>query len=174
MEAIERITVEWNELFRWKLDDRAHLTPGFKFNEWEVKGVPVRVEVGPKDIDKGTVALSRRDRPGREGKAFVEQQGLKERVSSLLAEIQQSRYDRARKFREERTFTVSSYDEFRERVEQGFVRAYWDGTGEDEDRVKAETKATVRVIPFEQPEAEGNCFLTGRKTTRQVIFARSY
>jgi prolyl-tRNA synthetase len=136
--------------------------------------VPVRVEVGPKDIDKGTVALSRRDRPGKEGKSFVEQQGLDERIKSLLEEIQQALYDRALKFREERTFTADTYDEFRERVEEGFVRAYWDGTGEDEDRVKADTKATVRVIPFEQPEAEGTCFLTGRKTRRQVIFARSY
>lgn len=174
MEAVAALTVEWGGRFRWKLDAREHLSPGFKFNEWEVKGVPVRVEVGPKDIEKGTVALSRRDRPGREGKSFVEQQGLSERIESLLAEIQQALYERALKFRDERTFTVGSYDEFKERVETGFVKGYWDGTGEDEDRIKTETKATVRVIPFEQPEEEGVCFLTGRRTRRQVIFARSY
>ena len=174
METIERITGDWGEQFRWRLDSREHLSPGFKFNEWEVKGVPVRVEVGPKDVDKGTVALSRRDMPGRQGKSFVEQQGLGERITALLNEIQKELFERARRFRDEHTFTVNSYDEFKEGVERGFVRAYWDGAGEDEDRVKAEAKATVRVIPFEQPEEEGICFLTGRRTKRQVIFARSY
>ena len=174
MEAVTRITSDWTDRFRFKVDERAHLTPGFKFNEWEVKGVPVRVEIGPKDLEKGTVAVSRRDMPGREGKAFVEQLGLTEHVSGLLAEIQQALFERARRFRDERTFDAATYDEFKEKVEQGFVRVFWDGDGSDEDRIKTETKATVRVIPFEQPTEEGTCFFTGRKTTRQVIFARSY
>lgn len=174
MEAVRRITGDWTDRFRFKVDERAHLTPGFKFNEWEVKGVPVRVELGPKDLEKGTAAVSRRDMPGREGKAFVEQSGLTEHVSRLLTEIQQALFERARRFRDERTFDVATYDEFKEKVEQGFVRVFWDGDGSDEDRIKTETKATVRVIPFEQPTEEGTCFFTGRRTTRQVIFARSY
>ena len=173
-EAVARITADWKGRFRYKIDDRDNLSPGFKFNEWEVKGVPVRIEVGPKDVQKGTVAISRRDRPGREGKAFVEQAGLTEHVAQLLDEIQQALYDRALLFREERTFEASSYDEFKQKIEQGFVRVYFDGDGEDEDRIKAETKATVRVIPFDQPEQEGVCFLTGRPTKRQALFARSY
>jgi prolyl-tRNA synthetase len=174
MEAVTRITSDWGASFRWKVDDRTHVTPGFKFNEWEVKGVPVRVEVGPKDVAKGTVAVSRRDRPGREGKSFIEQQGLNLHINSLLAAIQQALFERAQRFRDERTFEVQTYDEFKEKVEQGFVRVYWDGTAQDEDRIKAETKATVRVIPFDGARDVGTCFLTGRQTTQQAIFARSY
>ena len=174
LETVERITYGWKGRFRFRVDDRDNLTPGFKYSEWEIKGVPVRVEVGPKDVQKGSVALSRRDRPGREGKSFVDQEGLTERIETLLDEIQQAIFDRAKRFRDDHTFAVATYDEFRERVEGGFVRCYWDGTDEDEARVKEETRATVRVIPFDQPDAEGPCLLTGRQTRRQVVFAKSY
>jgi prolyl-tRNA synthetase len=174
METVDRLTGDWKGRFRFRIDDRDNLSMGFKANEWEVKGVPLRVEVGPRDVQKGTVAVARRDRPGREGKSFVEQAGLSEHIAALLDEIQQALYDRALRFREERTFDAQSYDEFRELVERGFVRVYFDGDGEDEDRIKAETRATVRVIPFEQPGEEGVCFYTGRPARRQVIFARSY
>jgi prolyl-tRNA synthetase len=174
METIARLTEGWSSKFRLRIDDRAHLMPGFKFNEWEVKGVPVRIEVGPKDVQKGTVAIARRDRPGREGKSFIPQDGLTEAVESLLAEIQQALYDRALAFRESHTFDIATYDEFKEKVEQGFVRAYFDGTSEDENAIKNDTKATVRVIPFDQPDTEGVCFYTGRKTKRVALFARSY
>src|SRR5205085_2342729 len=132
--AINRLTENWGARFRWKLDDRAHLTPGFKFNEWEVKGVPLRIELGPRDIEKGTVALSRRDMPGREGKSFVTQDGLTERIEQLLAEMQQTLYDRALRFRAEHTFEAADYEEFKARVQQGFVRVYWAGTGADADQ----------------------------------------
>jgi prolyl-tRNA synthetase len=125
-------------------------------------------------VQKGTVALARRDRPGREGKSFVPQEGLTERIEALLDDIQQALYDRALRFRDDHLFDVSTYDEFKERVESGFVRCYWDGDDEDEARVKEETRATVRVIPFDQPEVEGHCMLTGRPTLQQVIFAKSY
>jgi prolyl-tRNA synthetase len=174
MEAIDRITMGWKGRFRFKIDDRNNLSMGFKANEWEVKGVPVRIEIGPKDLQKGTAAVSRRDRPGREGKAFVEQAGLTEHVAQLLDEMQQGLYDKALRFRDEHTYTATNYDEFKQRVEQGFVRVYFDGTGEDEDRIKAETKATVRVLPFDQPDEEGTCFITGRPTKRVAVFARSY
>jgi prolyl-tRNA synthetase len=174
METIQRITGDWNGKFRWKLDDRDNVQAGYKFNEWEVKGVPIRVEIGPKDVDKASAAVARRDRPGREGKSFVPQEGLTHHIAALLTEIQQALYDRALAFREAHTFTADNVDDFTAKVEQGFVRVYFDGTGEDEDRIKAQTKATVRVIPFDQPEAEGVCFYTGRKTRRQAIFARSY
>ena len=173
-EAVERITAGWKGRFLYRVDTRDNLTPGFKYSEWEVKGVPVRVEVGPKDVQKGTVAVARRDRPGREGKSFVPQEGLDEHIDGLLDEIQQALYDRALRFRDEHMIAVTSYTEFQERIEGNFVRCYWDGTDDDEARVKEETRATIRVIPFDQPGVEGPCMLTGRPTSRQVIFAKAY
>jgi prolyl-tRNA synthetase len=125
-------------------------------------------------VQKGTVAIARRDVPGRDGKSFVPQEGLTERVERLLEEIQAALFERALRFRDEHIFTVDSYAAFKEQVNQGFVRCYWDGDDDDEGRVKEETRATVRVIPFDQPEQEGTCILTGRSTRQQVIFARSY
>jgi prolyl-tRNA synthetase len=174
METVDRIVKEWGGRFRVKVDDRDQVTPGFKFNEWEVKGVPVRVEVGPRDVAQGTSAVARRDVPGKAGKAFVPQAGLADCLANLLDGIQQSLYDRALKFREEHTVDVSTYDELKEAVETGFARCFWAGTTEDENQVQDETKATIRVIPFEQPEKPGRCVLTGRETSQQVIFARSY
>jgi prolyl-tRNA synthetase len=172
--AVARITAGWKGRLRFKVDDRDNLTPGFKFNEWELKGIPVRVEVGPKDVEKGSVALARRDRPGREGKAFVPQDGLTERVEGLLADIQHSLFERARAFRDERTADVATYDELKQQVERGFARAYWAGTTEDEKRIQDETRATIRCIPLDQPGAAGRCAYTGQETTRQVIFSRAY
>jgi prolyl-tRNA synthetase len=174
LETCHRLCADLAERFRVKLDDRDEVTPGFKFNEWEVRGVPVRVEVGPRDVQQRTVALARRDMPGREGKQFVPQEGLLEQVSQLLDAVQQSLYDRALRFREEHTVEVCSYAELKEAVEIGFVRAYWAGSAEDEERVQAETRATIRIIPLEQPEKAGKCILTGKETTQQVIFARAY
>ncbi len=174
LEAVARLTAGWKGRFRFKIDDRDNLSMGFKANEWEVKGVPVRVEIGPKDLQKGTVAVSRRDRPGREGKTFIEQAGLDEHIEGLLDEMQQALYDRALAFQRVHTFEAADYDEFKQKVEQGFVRVYFDGNGDDEDRIKAETKATVRVLPFDQAEEAGRCFFTGRQTQRIAIFARSY
>jgi prolyl-tRNA synthetase len=174
METIARISADWGGKFRFKVDDRDYENFGFKASEWEVKGVPVRVEVGPKDVEKGSAAVARRDRPGKAGKSFVDQAGLTEYIESLLAEIQQALYDRAKEFRDSHTFTAENYDEFKEKVQLGFVRAYFDGDRKDEDRIQDETKSTVRCIPFDQPDVEGKCFLTGRSTKRVCIFAKSY
>lgn len=173
-EAVDRLTADWKGRIRFKVDDREQLTPGFKFNEWEVKGVPVRIEVGPKDVEKGSVAIARRDIPGKAGKSFISQEGLTEYVENLLAEIQQALFDRALKFREEHTFGATNYEELKAGIEKGFVRCYWDGTREEEERVQEETRATIRCIPLDQPDQPGTCVLTGRETTQQVIFARSY
>jgi prolyl-tRNA synthetase len=174
MPAVERITAEWKGRLRFKIDDRDQFTPGYKYNEWELKGVPVRVEVGPKDVEKGSVAVARRDLPGRAGKSFVPQAGLVAHLEGLLAEIQQGLYDRALRFREEHTADVSTYAELKEQVERGFARAYWAGTTDDEKRIQDETKATIRCIPLDQPGQAGKCVLTGEETSRQVIFARAY
>ncbi len=173
-EAVARITADWKGRLRFKIDDRDNLTPGFKFNEWELKGVPVRVEVGPKDVEKGSVALARRDVPGREGKSFVPQDGLTERIVVLLEEIQAALFARALAFREQHSAFVSTYDELKQQIERGFAWAYWDGNDEDEKRIQDETRATIRCIPLEQPGTPGTCVYTGRPTTRQVVFARAY
>src|SRR5207247_11448504 len=108
MPVVERLVAEWGQRFRVKVDDREELTPGFKYNEWELKGVPVRVEVGPRDVEKGTAAVARRDVPGREGKAFVPQASLAEHLAGLLEEIQRSLFERALRFRIEHTRDVES------------------------------------------------------------------
>lgn len=175
MATIQQLTGDWKGKLRFKVDDRDTVQPGYKFNEWELKGIPVRVEVGPKDVEKGTVAVARRDMPGKAGKQFVPQAGLTDYLVTLLDDIQQALYDRALRFRNENTFTAQTYDEMREIIERGgFVRCYWAGTTEDEQRVQDEIKATIRVIPFDQPDTAGTCVLTGQATTQQVLFARAY
>ncbi|MGQ9895802.1 MAG: proline--tRNA ligase, partial [Roseiflexus sp.] len=174
MEAVQRMTAGWKGHLRFKIDDRDNLTPGFKFNEWELKGVPIRVEIGPKDIEKGSVAIARRDQPGREGRSFVSQDGLTDRLTALLTEIQHALYRRALTFREERTADVATYAELKQQVEHGFARCYWAGTTEDEKRIQEETRATIRCIPLDQPQQSGRCVYTGKETSQQVIFARAY
>jgi prolyl-tRNA synthetase len=174
MAAVDQITATWKGRVRFKIDDRDNLTPGYKFNEWELKGVPVRIEVGPKDVEKGSVAIARRDMPGKAGKSFVPQEGLLERIEALLAEMQQALYDKALRFREERTADVTSYEELKQQVERGFARCYWAGSDEDERKIQEETRATIRCIPLEQPAAGGRCFYTGKETNQLVIFARAY
>jgi prolyl-tRNA synthetase len=174
MSAVAQITAGWKGRIRFKVDDRENLTPGYKYNEWEVKGVPVRVEVGPKDVEKGSVALARRDIPGRAGKSFVPQEGLTERIETLLAEMQQGLFDKALAFQKERTADVSTYDELKKQIETGFARAYWAGTTEDEKRIQDETRATIRCIPLEQPGTAGKCVYTGKETSQMVIFSRAY
>ena len=173
LEAVNRITAGWKGKLRFKVDGRENLTPGFKYNEWEVKGIPLRVEVGPRDVEKGTVAVARRDVPGKAGKSFVPQEGLTDRLIALLDEMQQGLFDRALRFRDEHTYDVSSYDELKTAVEKGFARCYWAGSTDDEKRIQEELKATTRVLLLDE-FAPGRCILTGKETTRKVLFARSY
>lgn len=172
--AIDAITAPWKGVIRYHVDDRDQLTPGFKFNEWEMKGVPVRVEIGPKDVQKQSAAVARRDVPGRDGKRFVPQEGLTQTLCDLLQEIQTALYEKALRFRLDHTQTVATYAELQEAVQTGFAVAWWDGNAQDEQRIQNETKATIRVIPFDQPGGSGKCVLTGRPTSTQVVFARSY
>lgn len=174
MAAVARMTAPWKGRLRFKVDDRDNYSPGYKFNEWELKGVPVRIEIGPKDVAKETVALARRDIPGKAGKSFVPQAGLTERIEALLEEMQTGLFQRALAFREAHTADVTTYDELKEQVERGFARAFWDGDTADEKRIQEETRATIRCIPLEQPGTVGRCIYTGRETDRQVIFARAY
>jgi prolyl-tRNA synthetase len=167
----------WKSLkgsFRVKVDDREGFTPGFKFNEWEMRGVPVRIEIGPKDVASGTAVLARRDIAGREGKTIVPREGLKDALAKLLDDIHNSLYQRALNFRNANTFDVNSYDEFLQAIENGFVRAWWCGDADCEAAIKEQTKATTRCIPFDQPGGTGICIRCGNPATEQAIFARSY
>ncbi|MCB8950701.1 MAG: proline--tRNA ligase [Ardenticatenales bacterium] len=175
MEAVEQIARALvAEGIRVKVDDRDNLTPGFKFNDWELRGVPTRIEIGPRDVAKNAVALARRDVPGREGKVFVSQDGLAARVKELLTEIHVGMLDKATRFRDANTHDVSDYAGFKEAIQTGFARVWWAGGNEDELRVKEETKATIRCFPLEQPGGGGVCFYTGKPADRVAIFSRAY
>src|SRR5262249_50555453 len=145
-----------------KVDDREQYQPGYKFNEWELKGVPVRVELGPKDLAKNACVLARRDLPGKESKESVPLGRAAQRVGELLKEIQASLFAKARAFRDANIAEVDSYDDFKKKIEEtgGFLLAHWDGTRETEDRIAAETKATIRCIPFDRKKEAGRCMVT--------------
>ncbi len=155
-----------------KLDDRDHLRSGFKFAEWELKGVPVRIAVGPRDMQNKTLEVARRDTLEKQ---TVPVEGIAAYVENLLTEIQQNIYNKALDFREKNTFTIDSYEEFKTRIEDGgFFLAHWDGTAETEAKIKEETKATIRCIPNEVTPEPGQCMVTGKPSAQRVIFARAY
>jgi len=173
MPVVERIKAELAE-FRLKVDDRTEVTPGFKFNDWEMRGVPLRIEVGPKDVEKGTVALARRDKPGKESKSFVPQAGLSRTVSLLLDEIQASLLTRATAFRDSHIHDPKDYGELQEVVASGWAFSWWCGNKECEAKVKEDTKATTRCIPLGQEEGHGKCIVCEKESRRKVYFARAY
>ena len=156
-----------------KFDDRDTQKPGFKFAEWELKGVPVRLAIGPRDLDNGTVEVARRDT--RE-KNVVKLSDISTSIPALLDDIQQNIYARALKFRDGLITKVDSYDEFKHVLDEkaGFVLAHWDGTLESEAAIKEETKATIRCIPLDTEDESGTCIYSGKPSLRRVMFARAY
>ncbi len=160
--------------FRVKVDDRTEVTPGFKFNDWEMRGVPLRIEVGPKDVEKGSVMVSRRDIPGRDGKTTIPQNEITGKVNELLAEIQTSLLNRAIQFRDSHIFEPKDYEELKEIVNNGWAFSWWCGDPACEAKVKEDTKATTRCIPFEQPGGHGKCVVCGKDATEKVYFSRAY
>jgi len=175
MEVADRLFKELKAAgIRLKMDDRDNVSSGFKFNDWEMRGVPLRIEVGPKDVEKGSVALARRDRPGREGKSFVPQAGLDVTVSGLLVEIQDALLQRATEFRDANIHDPKDYDEMKKILESGWAFSYWCESRECEGKVKEDCKATTRNIPFEQPAEAGTCIVCGKPSKRKVYFAKAY
>jgi prolyl-tRNA synthetase len=175
METANRIFGELKAAgIRLKMDDREEVTPGFKYNDWEMRGVPVRMEIGPKDLEKNSVALARRDRPGREGKTFVSQENLAASVANLLNEIQAAMLAKALAFRDSHIHNPSNMDELAQVVQNGWAFSWWCESKECETRVKEATKASTRCIPVDQPEGSGVCIVCGRPATRKVIFGKSY
>jgi prolyl-tRNA synthetase len=159
---------------RVKVDDRSELTPGFKFNDWEMRGVPLRLEIGPKDVEKGSVMAARRDIPGREGKVILAQENLMASVQNLLGQIHTSLYERAKSFRDNHIEDVDTYEALSAAVEKGWAYAWWCGSRACEARVKEDTKATTRCIPMDQPGGEGKCVVCGEEAHEKIYFARAY
>ena len=176
METVAKLHQQLRDAgLRVYIDRREGLSPGFKFNDWEMRGVSVRLEIGPKDVEKNNAALARRDIPGRAGKRFVSQDGIAETVAALLDVIQANLLKDARTFRDENMDDVSSYDELKQVIEAGrWARAWWRGSDEDELAVKDETGATIRCYPFEQPDDRGECVITGKTAEKVALFAKAY
>lgn len=160
--------------FRVKLDNREEVTPGFKFNDWEMRGVPLRIEIGPKDVEKNSLAFARRDILGKAGKTFVKHDQLEAQVAETLQSIQASMFERALEFRKSHTFEPRDYEELKQVIERGWAFSWWCGDAECEARVKDETKATTRCIPLEQEPGSGTCIICGKPATEKVIFGRAY
>ncbi|HMU70224.1 MAG TPA: proline--tRNA ligase, partial [Chitinophagales bacterium] len=155
-----------------KYDDNDQAKPGWKFAEYELKGVPVRIAMGGRDVENGTVEIARRD---TKEKVTVKNENLGLYIQQLLEDIQQNLYNRALQFRTASTHEVDSWDDFKKQIEiGGFVSAHWDGTSETEEKIKEETKATIRCIPLDAVQETGNCVYSGKPSTQRVLFARAY
>ena len=157
-----------------KIDDRDNVRSGFKFAEWELKGVPVRIAIGPRDLQNNTVELARRDTLTKES---MSADVVVEHVTALMDKIQENIYNKALEFRASKTYMVDTWEEFKEKIEEGgFLLCHWDGTPETEEKIKEETKATIRCIPMDTNVImeEGKCIYSGRPSKQRVIFARSY
>ena len=180
-EEFEKISTVVNDLvsqFKKKnvsvrYDNRTTQKPGFKFAEWELKGVPVRIAIGPKDLENGTFEIARRDTLSKE---VISKEGAVDYVSDLLEQIQKDLFDKALNYRNNHITEVNSFEEFKEILENkgGFIAAHWDGTAETEEKIKDLTKATIRCIPLNRENIEGKCVLTGEKSQGRVLFAKAY
>jgi prolyl-tRNA synthetase len=159
---------------RLKVDEREEVTPGFKFNDWEMRGVPLRIEVGPKDVAKNTVAFARRDIPGKAGKTFVPQDGLLQNVKYTLKTIQNSLLEKATKFRDDNIHEAVDFKNFQRIVQDGWAYSWWCGDTECETNIKAQTKATNRCLPLDQSAGEGTCISCGNPAKEKAYFARAY
>ena len=156
-----------------KFDNRTTQKPGFKFAEWELKGVPVRIAIGPKDLENGTFEVARRDTLTKE---IIAKDVAVTYISDLLDQIQKDLFDRAFEFRNSHITEVNSFEEFKDVLENktGFISAHWDGTPETEEKIKDLTKATIRCIPFNRQPEEGKCIYSGRPSAGRVVFAKAY
>jgi len=180
-EQLEQISEVANELVKElravgvsvKFDDNDNQKPGWKFAQYELQGVPVRLAIGPKDLEKGTVELARRDTLTKE---FVNRAEVVEKVEALMTEIQESLFNKAKAYRDSHITEVETFDEFKKVLKEkaGFISAHWDGTSETENKIKELTKATIRCIPFNRKEEAGSCVLTGNPSVGRVLFAKAY
>lgn len=155
-----------------KYDNNDAKKPGWKFSEYELKGVPVRLALGARDLENGTIEVARRDTLSKETRPL---ETIAQYVADLLGDIQANIYDKALRYQSEHTTTVNTYEEFKLKIEEGgFILAHWDGTPETEARIKEETKATIRCIPLAGDKMPGKCMVTGKPSACRVLFARAY
>jgi prolyl-tRNA synthetase len=173
MDFADSVHRELKTRYQVIMDDREQFKPGYKFAEWELQGIPLRLEVGPKDVEKNQVVMVRRD---TRQKKFITREGLLDQVTTELELMQSEMLQKAREFRDTNTFDVDSYDQFKAMAEgdSGFLRAHWCGSADCESRIKNETKATIRVIPFDRKKEDGKCLICGNPSESRVIFARAY
>jgi prolyl-tRNA synthetase len=175
LEATDRIHTALGKRFRVTVDDREGVTPGFKFNEWELRGVPLRLEIGPRDVENESVVLARRDMPGREGKTFVPMAGLPGAVGSMLDTIQADMLAAATAFRDAHIHKAKDYEDLKAIVAEGWAKAYWCGDPACEARIKEDTKATSRNIPLDQGDAgPGLCIVCEQPAQEWAYWARAY
>lgn len=174
LETVHRLVAQLREAgLRVHIDDRDD-TPGFKFNDWEMRGVPVRLEVGPKDVQNNKAVLARRDM-GKEGKQFISQDNIVAQVQDLLSAIHDNLLAQATTFREANTYDISTYADFKVLAEKGgWARVWWAGSDDDERKVKEETGATLRCFPLDQPGGSGTCVYTGKPADKVAIFSKAY
>jgi prolyl-tRNA synthetase len=171
LEELNKNLMENN--IRSEIDSRENHKPGWKFSEYEMKGVPLRIVVGPKDLENKTVEIARRDKLS---KNVIKESEVIKHVKQLLPEIQNNLFDKAKRYKEENTRVVNSYEEFKNifKNENGLVYAHWDGSKETEEKIKKETKATIRCIPISGEKSKGKCIITGRDSERMVVFGKAY
>ena len=173
MECVDKVMDQLKD-FRVTLDDRTEVTPGFKYHEWELRGVPLRLEIGPKDVEKNSVMAARRDIPGKPGKSFLAQDNLAAQVRDLLDTIQSALFDKAEKFRDENIHEADSYDELKQIVENGWAEAWWCGDPACEAKIKEDTKATSRCMNFEHQHGHGKCVVCGKDSDKKIYFSKAY
>ena len=173
MECVDKVMAQLKE-FRVKLDDRTEVTPGYKYHEWELRGVPLRLEIGPKDVEKNSVMAARRDMPGKPGKSFLSQDNLAAQVQDLLDTIQNALLVKAENFRDANIHEANSYDELKDIVENGWAEAWWCGDPACEAKIKEDTKATSRCMNFEHQHGHGKCVVCGKDAEKKIYFSKAY
>jgi prolyl-tRNA synthetase len=174
-QAVARVEAELKASgIRIKVDDRTEVTPGFKFNDWEMRGVPLRIEVGPKDVANNSIAVSRRDKPGKEGKSFLPRTDLHNVISLLLADIQICMLEKARNFRDNHIKEPTNFAEMTKVLENNWAFSFWCGDPECEAKIKEATKATTRNIPLNQTKQDGKCIVCGKPAHQKAYFAKAY
>ncbi len=173
LQYAQKITAELTD-FRVKLDDRFEQTPGFKFNDWEMRGVPLRIEVGPRDVANNKLVIARRDIPGKAGKEIIELGALHQKVQSLLVDIHNMLLQKATTFRDVHIFEAQTYEDLKKSVQNGWAFSYWCEGKECETKIKEDTKATTRCIPFNQEPMKGKCVVCGKETSTKAYFAKAY
>ena len=168
-----KIHEELKQDYQVILDDREQYKPGYKFTEWEMQGIPLRIEIGPKDVEKNQVVIVARD---TKEKTFFELGDLRNKIAEELVSMQKRMYDRAKKMRVDNTFEIYDYEKFKQDVDStgGFYEAFWCGSRKCEDKIKEDTKATIRLIPFDQPDKQGKCLYCGSESSEKVVFAKAY